>query len=221
MKQTSAFTLLEVLVTAAIFAIIAAACWALLDGGRQASTRGQREAARHQAARTALRTIEGDLRAAFTGSTVYDSGFRGTDGGTPEAPLDSVDFVAIAHQPAPGTTEPQQDFARIVYRIDADPATELAGLVREKRTRVLETVTAVDPDEAGEEIAADVVGLNLRYYADGGWSEAWDSSVSGRLPAAVEIAVHVRGEWRDQERIETFTTKVYLPVAATAPPKTP
>ena len=64
--------------------------------------------------------------------------------------------------------------------------------------------------------AADVVGLNLRYY-DGQWRDAWNSQQSRTMPRAVEVTVRVRRA----EEVELHTARIYLPVAAETPEATP
>ena len=57
-----------------------------------------------------------------------------------------------------------------------------------------------------------MVGLNLRYY-DGQWRESWNSTQTRLAPKAVEVSIQVKRE----EEVETYTTRVPLPVAAETP----
>lgn len=111
------------------------------------------------------------------------------------------------------------DLVGVVWSIDQDTRTEQEGLSRELRKRITESVTVVEPGANLTEIARDVVGLNLRYYDGGGWLDTWDSNLSGTVPKAVEITIKVRAVWRGREEIDSFTTRVWMPVAATAPKK--
>ena len=65
-----------------------------------------------------------------------------------------------------------------------------------------------------------MVWLNFRYYDGSNWADTWDSTQTHTLPKAVEATIYVRGEWRDEEVVEPFTTRVFLPVAAETPEKT-
>ncbi|MBI2933084.1 MAG: hypothetical protein HYY16_15680 [Planctomycetes bacterium] len=192
-----------------IFAAVAGACWALLDAGRGVSARGAAEAARSQTARVALRAIEADVRGAF-------SAFTGTDGGTEDRPRDTLAVVTVAHQPSLAATEKETDVVRSTFSID-----ENKGLVRERRKRLTENVTVLDAEAYVEEIARDVVALQVRYTDGSGWVDSWNSDLSGQMPKAVEVTVHVRGVWRGAEDLERFTSRFYLPVAANAPKRQP
>jgi general secretion pathway protein J len=216
-KGEGGFTLIELLVAMVIFSAITGAAWALLMSGRSISSRGTLEAQRHQTARRALRAIESDLRAAFTGETIYDTGFLGTSEGTQEEPLDTVAFVAFVNQPSATTTEPEMDLARVAWSIDEDDRTEQRGLVRERLKRITEVITVLEPGAHLEEIARDVVALGVRYYDGTNWQDTWDSMVSLTVPKAVEVTIRVRSEYRGKEEFETFSTRVWMPVAATAP----
>lgn len=225
----SGFTLIELIAALSIFLVIITASYALFDGGRRLAVRGELHAKRFQAARAAFRALETDLRGVFAGGS-YDTGFVGKSGGTNELPTDSLDFVGFNNQPrlatpATATTaEPPPkdiDISRVAYSIDDDSSTPASGLVRLRTRLVAEVVTVKDPTEGLEEVGADVVGVKFRYYDGTAWVETWDSVTGGTHPKAVEITLHVRSVQRDQQEIEVFSTKVFLPIAATAPPKQP
>jgi len=224
MKTRAGFTLMELIVAMIIFTAIAGASWALLDAGRGVSAHANYEAARQQAARRALRAIATDLRGAWSAVSSLDTGFVGTSAGSEQLPLDTLTFVSFANHPAAvtpssGTAEKEMDLARVAWSIDQDTRTEQDGLVRELRKRITESVTVVDPGQYLTEISKDVVGLNFRYYDGGGWVDTWDSALSMTVPKAVEVTIKVRGVWRGVEEIDSFTTRVWLPVAAQAPRK--
>ena len=78
----------------------------------------------------------------------------------------------------------------------------------------------VHRDEDISEVAQDVVFIHFRYYDGSDWMPTWDSAQMLKLPKAVEVTVYVRGEWRDEEVIEPFMTRFYLPVGGEQPAKT-
>ena len=220
------FTLIELLVALMIFLVVVAASYALFDGGRKLAARGEYHARRFQSARAALRAIEADLKGVFSGST-YDAGFIATQGGTEELPLDTLEAVAFNNQPKLATpvsttlTDPlpkEFDISRVTYSIDQDEATKVSGLVRRRVRLVPEVVTIKDTEEGLEEISASVVGVRFRFYDGSDWMDTWDSTTSRSLPRLVEVTVHVRGEFREQVEMESFSTKFILPIAAGGTP---
>jgi type II secretion system protein J len=222
----SGFTLIELLVALMIFLVVVSASYALFDGGRNLASRGEYHARRFQAARSALRAIESDLKLAFSGGS-YDAGFIATQGGSDELPLDTVEAVAYNNQPklaTPATTTltdpvpPEFDISRVTYSIDQEESTKQSGLVRRRVKLVPEVVTLKDPEDGLEEVSADVVGLRFRFYDGSEWLNTWDSTTSRSLPRIVEVTVHVKGVWRDKEEMESFTTKFFLPAAGGGSP---
>lgn len=215
------FTLVELIVAIAIFAVIAGASWALLDTGRNVSAYGQFRAHLGQQGRAALRAIAADLRGAFSGESPYDTGFRGVSAGTDDRPLDTLEAVTFAHQPKADSVGSETDLVKVAYRIDEDGQTEASGLVRTLTRRISESVTVVEPGANDREIAGDAVALSLKYFDGSSWLDSWDSTLSGTMPVAVQAAVRIRGSWKEREETEEFMTRIYLPVAATSPRKTP
>ncbi|HEU4339565.1 MAG TPA: type II secretion system protein GspJ [Planctomycetota bacterium] len=216
----SGFTLIELLASLGIFLVVITASYALFDGGRNLAARGEYHARRFQAARSALRAIESDLKSVFAGGS-YDGGFIAAQGGTDELPLDTLEAVGYNNQPklaTPVTTTlteapPKEfDISRVSYSIDVDEATKESGLVRRRTRLVPEVVTVVDPTKGIEEISADVVGLKFRFYDGSDWLDTWDSASSSSLPRIVEVTVHVKSVYREEQVLEAFSTKFYLPI---------
>lgn len=226
MSKRAAFTLVELLAALAIFLVVVSASYALFDGGRRLAARGEYHARRFQSARSALRAIESDLKAVFAGGP-YDGGFTGRRDGTDELPLDSLEAVAYNHQPKLATpksttlSEPapkEFDMSRVTWSIDQEEDTKQAGLVRRRVRLIPRDVTIDDPEEGLEEIAPDVVGLRFRYYDGSDWQETWDSATSRSLPRVIEATVHVKGVYREEEEMESFSMKFFLPMGTGGTP---
>jgi prepilin-type N-terminal cleavage/methylation domain-containing protein len=220
------FTLIELLAALTIFLVVVSASYALFDGGRRMAARGEIHARRFQAARASLRAIEADLRHVFAGGS-YDGGFVAAQGGTDELPLDSVAAVAYNNQPKLATpavvnlSDPppkEFDISRVTYSIDVDETTKQTGLVRRRVKLVPEVVTVEDPEKGLEEVCADVVGLRFKFYDGTEWLDTWDSTTTRTLPRMIEATVHVKSVYRDQQEIEPFTMKFFLPIAAGGSP---
>ena len=160
-------------------------------------------------------------------STPYDTGFIGTSSGSDKDPLDKLEFISVnrytglPHDVNETDVVRGIDMAKIYYWIELDTKKAAHGLVRERPLELTPPSGPVHREENIVEIARDVVFLNFRYFDGNDWLDTWDSTQTGTLPKAVEVTVMVQGEWRDQEVLESFTSRVYLPVGADAPTRTP
>jgi general secretion pathway protein J len=219
------FTLLELLVATAIFAVVMSAAYALLGSGRDVSARAEVRAQVLQTARAALRTIEDDLRGAVMSGSAFDTGLIGTTGEADGLPADTLEVVAVNfwpdRSPDPSLMPVRKcDLSRLAYRVEdgSKSTTTKRGLVRERLPVLSPATVYSNQDENIEEISPDVVGLDIRYFRDN-WEETWDTTTKRVLPKVIEIAVHVRSEWRGEEQVERFATRFYLPMGAETPEK--
>jgi len=224
--RRKAFTLLELVVATSIFAIVIAATYSLFDSARGITTRAEFRAQLFQSARAALQSIEEDLRGAVMLGTAYDTGFIATNVGSEKEPLDKLEFVSVNRHTAGeydgNATEVVRgiDVSKVSYWIEADTKRTPHGLLRERPRELTPPSGPVHRDEDVTEVAADVVFVNFRFFDNGQWTDSWDSTQTRKLPKAVEVTVHVRGEWRNEEITEPFMTRFYLPVGAETPEKT-
>lgn len=227
-KRAEGFTLLELIVAAGIFVVIAAACTALFDGSRRLVAGAEFKARLLQTARAALEAVEDDLRGATASGSVYDAGLIAVNGGSGEEARDRVELTSVFSGRARRSIEEFKDatifraadLARVTWWVEPEGKLPYRGLVRERSAVLAPPETRTRRDEDVEEISRDVVGLDLRWY-DTQWREEWDSTVSMSVPKAVEITVTVRGEYRGEERRERFTTRIYLPLVGDAGEATP
>jgi type II secretion system protein J len=224
--RRKAFTLLELVVATSIFAIVIAATYSLFDSARGITSRAEFRAQLFQSARAALQSIEEDLRGAVMLGTAYDTGFIATNVGSEKEPLDKLEFVSVNRHTGAEYDITLTDVVRgidvskVTYWIEQDTKRAVHGLLRERPRELLPPSGPVHRDEDVTEIAQDVVFVNFRFYDNGQWTDTWDSTQTRKLPKAVEVTVHVRGEWRDEEIIEPFMSRFYLPVGAETPEKT-
>jgi len=223
-----AFTLLELVVATTIFAIVVAAAYALFDAGRGAASRAEARALLFQTARAALEALEDDFRGAVMPAVAFDTGFLGRSrGSSADQPLDEIELISVnthtARAKARKTDLPEVrkiDLSKVAYWIETDLKAPARGLVRERQAVLTQASVNARRPENIEEVAPDLVGLDLRYY-DGDWKQEWDSTSLHKLPKAIEITVVIRGEWRGEEILERFTSRLYLPVAAETPERQP
>ena len=223
------FTLLELVIAMVIFSIVVSAAFALFDAGRSVTSRAEFRSELFQTARAALQSVENDLRGVVMPSTPFDTGFIGTSGGSDKEPVDKLEFHTVNRYTGAAydvnKVQPDQvwgiDLSKVYYSIEPDPKKKPHGFVRELPLELTPPNGPVHRDESIVELAQDVVFVHFRYFDGTDWQTSWDSTVTGTLPKAVEVTVYVRGEWRDEEVVEPFMMRVYLPVGGETPAKTP
>jgi type II secretion system protein J len=220
------FTLLELSVATAIFAIVIAATYSLFDSARGISTRAELRAQLFQSGRAALQAVEDDLRGAVLLSSAYDTGFIGTNGGSDKEPQDKLEFVSVNRYSgaAYDVNQPEVvrgiDISKVSYMIEADEKRKPHGLLRERPLELLPPNGPVHRDEDVTGIADNVVFINFRYFDGSQWLDSWDSTQTRNLPKAVEVTVYIQGDWRGEKVVEPFTSRFYLPVGGETPEKT-
>jgi prepilin-type N-terminal cleavage/methylation domain-containing protein len=222
------FTLLELIVAMVIFSIVVSAAYALFDAGRSVTSRAEYRSQLFQTARAALQAVEDDLRGAVLPSTQFDLGFIGTSGGSDKEPLDKLEFVSVnrhtstAYDTNTVTTDKVWgiDLSKVYYSIEQDASRKAHGFVRERPLELTPPNGPAHRDDDIKELSQDVVFIHFRYFDGTDWQISWDSTQTGNLPKAVEVTVYVRGEWRDEEVVEPFMARFYLPVGGETPART-
>lgn len=222
------FTLLELVVAMVIFSIVVSAVYALFDAGRSITSRAEFRSQLFQTARAALQAVEDDLRGAVLPSTQFDTGFIGTSGGSEKEPLDKLEFISVNRHTA--TTYDVNnvtdvvwgiDLSKVYYSVEPDVKRTPHGFVRERPKELTPPNGPVHRDEDIKELSQDVVFVHFRYFDGNDWLATWDSTQTGNLPKAVEVTVYVRGEWRNEEVVEPFMARFYLPVGGETPARNP
>ena len=222
MRLPRSFTLLEVLLATTLSAVVALAVASVFGTQADARRRMHPRADRRSLLSSLERRLRADLRALVPPGGTYASGLIGEDavgtsgeellppdlagkaselmtpGGDP-APIDQRDRLTIAVLPPAaefGQELPLGEGAlwEVVYEIDDDPETVERGLIR-RVARVRDLAAGVEPD-LPEEIAPQVVAMNLRFFDGQEWQDTWDSAGSDTLPTStvVELVLVDQGE---------------------------
>ncbi len=205
------FTLVEVLVTlglmALVFALVYGSLWSTVGGLRRMQGRGERQ----QAARILLEMIDRELR-----STLWVKGdprlaFVGKDAVTDAGlPADSLTWVHASHLKLHPDL-PESDVAEVTYRLEAAGEGKLRLMKREDAT------PDGDPQAGGADylLSEEVVGLDFQYYGDTGWVHEWDANLNNKLPRLVQVTLFLppeegAGEEAEPEQLRTI---VEIPMA--------
>jgi type II secretion system protein J len=201
------FTLVELLLAVTLTALIAVGSLFFLDGARKLGGRVEFKAELYQKARALLGLIERDLQAAYASGQGLDLGLKGTDSALSDPPSDSIELVAANNRPKSETSK-ECDITRTIYQIETD-----RGLTRQKIKEITRTGSVLT--NSGDVLAADVVGLDLRYHDGTTWNASWDSAAMGKMPRAIEVTLHLRAVFHQEEEIEKFSSAFWLPVGHT------
>lgn len=198
MKDRRAFTLVEMLITTSMLALIVMAGFAVFSGGMRSAAKVRRYGAMLSHGQMALRAMAVDIRAAVAHGdfrlTSLDVQYEFRD-------CDTIDFIAA--RPNPDRKQPNEGGrSEIGYYIDNNPDTEAQWLLR-REDKTLDD----DPLEGGAVSLAGpfVSELNLEFYDGLLWKSDWDDQTS--FPRVVRIQIIVKDE-DEIEKPRLFSTTV-------------
>lgn len=212
------FTLLEVLVSIAIIALIGSLLYGAFHGMNRARRNMDDVNDRHHQGRGALSRMARELSAAFISAHVSFQQAQDTPRtvflGSDERPADRIDFTSFSHRRLRANAH-ESDQNELSYFGVRNPDTGGIDLVRRESRYIDE-----DPTHGGvvQVLAEDVDSLDIRYLdpVTGEWLDTWDSSQPagqlGRLPSQVWITLVLVG---GPAGTTTFQTKV--PIAMMTP----
>lgn len=209
-------TLIEVLVSVAILAMIATLIYGAFDslsrGKKGEAQRGERS----RQARAAIDRMSRELTSAYlTMHTPPPSlqtrvvAFKGTNG----TPYDRVDFASFAHLRVDKDSK-ESDQAEIGFFALSDPDKDgKVDLVRREQTPPDQ-----DPQRGGvvSVVCEDIESFDVRYFdpTTGQWLEQWDSTQvtaqQNRLPFEVKITLVLKNVPAGVQA--TYITKLALPI---------
>lgn len=214
MREARGFTLLEVMISLGIMALLGALVWGSFAPTWEAKEFVDKEAAQYHGIRLALSRMSREISMAFV-SDNYDATryrerpthFVGKDSGQD----DELRFTTLAHERLYQDAK-ESDQSIVEYRVDRDPddRDKLALIRREK------TVIDDDPEDGGSEavLATGIDGLDLEYYdtEEKDWVREWDThdvAYANQLPERVRITLHAKGD-DGKERKYTTQAVVFL-----------
>ena len=170
-RSAGAFTLIEVMISTALMALILVSAYLCLNAGFAAQKLIEPRAEIIQNARVALALMAADLRAACPLSKSDD--FLGMTRTLGDIEADNLDFATHNYTPR----HPREgDFCQESFYLDKDVETGQFSLWRRRNPTI-----ALDPLAGGrkEEIATGVVGLKLEYFDGEDWYDSWGEVKSG------------------------------------------
>jgi prepilin-type N-terminal cleavage/methylation domain-containing protein len=194
-RYAGAFTLIEVMISSALMALILVSAYLCLNAGFSAQKLIEPRTEIIQNARVALALMTADLRAACPLSKTDE--FLGMTRTVEGIEADNLDFATHNYTPHHAR---EGDFCQESFYLDKDLETGQFSLWRRRNPTI-----ALDALAGGskEEIAKGVVGLKLEYFDGLDWYDSWgEVKVSGKdqnstreqnnlsgLPEAVRITL--------------------------------
>lgn len=210
-------TMIEVMVSIAVIAMIAVLIHGVMDSlskGRKGE--GMRAERAHQG-REAMQRIIRDLSGAYLSAHINPLPALQTERtafvARSSQPFDRIDFTAFAHLRTERDSH-ESDQAEVGYFVVKDPeVSDKMDLVRREQTPV-----DYEPLKGGivNVVAEDVERFDLRFLdpMTSQWVETWDTQqITGqpnRLPLEVEITLVLKGVGEAPDY--SYTTKVFLPI---------
>ena len=197
-----AFTLIEVVISSALMALILTSAYVCLHAGLSSQKMIEPRADIIQNARVALALMTADLRNACPLSK--DSDFIGMHRMVGDADADNLDFGTHHYSPRRAR---EGDFCEISYFVDKDPQTGRMSLWRRR-----DPTLALDPLSGGhrEEIAKGIAGVRFEYSDGLDWYSTWGNA-SGRGKE--------QSSQRDQPNLSGLPEAVRITLALDSNPK--
>jgi general secretion pathway protein J len=198
--RARALTLLEVLISVGILALVASLIYGAFDGMSRSRAGISRLDERYQQGRNALSRMSRELQSAFLSmhqppvqsQWIRQTAFVGKNSGT----QDRVDFTSFSHKRL-GKDLHESDQNELSYFMARDPDRgDKYDLVRREQKEI-----DLEPTKGGviNVICEDVESFDLSYMdpISGEWTETWDSTQAAgqayRLPLQVKIKLVLRG----------------------------
>jgi len=160
-----AFTLIEVMISATLMAMIIVSAYLCLHAGLASQKMIEPRTLVLQNARVAMALITADLRCAC--ALTPDTPFLGMHRMVGNIEADNLDFATHNYTPR----RPREgDYCQVSFYLDKDPESGQFALYRRRNPRI-----ALDPLSGGirEEVARGIVGLRFDYYDGYDWYESW------------------------------------------------
>ena len=173
-RKTAGFTLIELMISASVAAIILVASYLCLSAGVASQKLIEPRIEVLQSARVALAMMSADLRSACSLSPDFD--FVGEQRTIGEMEADNLDFATHFYTPRRAN---EGDYCEVSYYVDKSREGGRFSLWRRRNPHI-----APDPLTGGskEEIVPGLRGLTLEYYDGLDWYDNWgDASVKKKV----------------------------------------
>jgi prepilin-type N-terminal cleavage/methylation domain-containing protein len=185
-RASSAFTLIEVVISSALVSIILVSAYLCLSAAMSSRRMVEPRVEVLQNARVAMALMSADLRnACVLSKDVEFLGMHRTLDGTP---ADNLDFGTHNYTPRRAR---EGDFCQVSYFLDKDPESGQLILWRRRNPRI-----APDPLSGGtrEELGRGLAGMRLEYFDGFDWFDTWgDVEGNGKRQTSNRVQSNLSG----------------------------
>ncbi len=216
MGREHGLTLLEVIVTTAILAVMMAMVWQVMSGTAEAKREFGKIQERNHEIRLALAYMARDL------SMAYISGNEDTQApvesrrtlfmGTPESPVGSLRFSSFAHN-AHWSQANESEQTMITYLAESDPEMRRkTNLIRKELRRPSSDRWESQPAQV-DLLLRDIESVEFQFFdpVTTEWKERWNSTGAdgelNRVPTRVKVTIVVNSEGNKKR---TYTTQAKI-----------
>lgn len=204
----SGFTLLELLVSLAILAVVVTMVYASLRSSLDVMDRVDRDADLYRQARVVFSRLSEELSMAYpeTRPGEPQSVFIGRDQAEMGRARDALQFASLSHiRFLPD--QPESELTLLEYRVEKDPERDEWVLLREERPYLY---GGPDADTGAWVIGEGIEAFNLRYYDGKVWADQWNTAEREKFPRVVEIEIRLRDR---EDSPRSFITWAEIPIA--------
>ena len=203
LKTQKGFTLLEILVSVAITAIVFVLVYGSFSSSFTVSERISDRREFFRSARLTMNKVATEIEAAYWKEEMGETVFSGSPSFIDGYSRDSLMFTSLSHYRFERDTR-ESDLNRLVFRLEEDIEEDTVFFIHEEEFNLYSlTPNTVASYRLGEGFK----GLKFRYYDGEEWQDNWDASHQRALPKAVEIEIILEDiEGRDR----MFTTKTTI-----------
>jgi prepilin-type N-terminal cleavage/methylation domain-containing protein len=208
-----AFTLLEVMIAMAVFAILMASLNSVLFSTLHLRAKTASLVEDNLALNQSLAIIKRDVRGLLPPGGILATNFYGLSSSSGMGTINHLDFYTTS-----GIVEEGRlggDIQMISYYLKrADSAERKPGFEFIRAvTRNLLPCKIVEPEE--EALIAGVRALDFSFYSGADWRSTWDTSVMTNLPTAIRLTITLEPE-ADAPRADPPYIELFFPVTIQA-----
>jgi general secretion pathway protein J len=186
-RTPAGFTLLEVLIAVAIFAIVLAAINTVFYSALRLRNKAAESFEQALPVQRAIATIQRDLANLVPPNGLLSGSLQTTAMTNTVAGQASPDFYTASAMLE--DTVPWGDIQKVSYAL-VEPANRAAGRdLYRAVTRNLLSATQEPPEQ--QWLMGNVQGIAFQFYDGSQWLDSWDSTVQTNLPLAAKVQIHL------------------------------